>query len=165
MLRPSHEGILLLPKSVSAWPTDSTSKNVSVSEYDNALATEFDHCAVLRPMRHQEHMQAVETHFGPTRITGTTGHAIGGTAGTPELIHRCYHRWAPPLSVTNTGRVEQPEDGPRRRRRRDPRDSQTRSVEKERASSFECSAGVTLRRVAATSNNKYPARVSAAAAC
>ena len=30
--------------------------------------------------RHQEHMQAVGTHYGPTRIIGPTGHAIGGTA-------------------------------------------------------------------------------------
>jgi hypothetical protein len=47
----------------------------------------------------------------------------GGTAGTPELIYRCYHRRALTLLVTTTGRVEQPEDGPRHRRRRGPRDS------------------------------------------
>ena len=37
-------------------------------------------CYLLRHMRHQEHMQAVGTHCGPTRIIGPTGHAIGGTA-------------------------------------------------------------------------------------
>ena len=36
-------------------------------------------------------MRAVGTHYGPTRIYGPTGHAIGGTgsdgtAGTPELL-------------------------------------------------------------------------------
>ena len=31
-------------------------------------------------MRHQERVQAVGTHYGPTRIYGPTGHAIGGTA-------------------------------------------------------------------------------------
>jgi hypothetical protein len=34
---------------------------------------------LLRRMRHQEHMLAVGTHYGPTRIYGPTGHAIGGT--------------------------------------------------------------------------------------
>ncbi len=47
------------------------------------------------------------------------------TAGKSELIHGPpLHRRATPLSVTTTVRAEQPEDGPRRRRRRDPRDSQ-----------------------------------------
>jgi len=35
---------------------------------------------VLRHMRHQELWRAVGTHYGPTRIYGPTGHAIGGTA-------------------------------------------------------------------------------------
>ena len=35
---------------------------------------------MLHRMRHQEHWRAVGTHFGPTRIYGPTGHAIGGTA-------------------------------------------------------------------------------------
>ena len=35
---------------------------------------------LLRRMRHQEHWRAVGTHYGPTRIHGPTGHAIGGTA-------------------------------------------------------------------------------------
>jgi hypothetical protein len=34
---------------------------------------------VLRHMRHQELWRAVGTHYGPTRIYGPTGHAIGGT--------------------------------------------------------------------------------------
>ena len=33
-----------------------------------------------RHMRHQELWRAVGTHYGPTRIYGPTGHAIGGTA-------------------------------------------------------------------------------------
>ncbi len=36
--------------------------------------------SVLRYMRHQERVRAVGTHYGPTRIYGPTGHAIGGTA-------------------------------------------------------------------------------------
>jgi hypothetical protein len=35
---------------------------------------------VLRHMRHQERERVVGTHYGPTRIYGPTGHAIGGTA-------------------------------------------------------------------------------------
>jgi hypothetical protein len=35
---------------------------------------------LLRRTRHQEHWLAVGTHYGPTRIYGPTGHAIGGTA-------------------------------------------------------------------------------------
>ncbi len=58
---------------------------------------------VLRRMRRQEHMRAVETHYGPTRIIGSTGHAIGGTAQLPE-------------------------NGPCRRRRRHPRESQESAV-------------------------------------
>ena len=83
---------------------------------------------MLRRTRHQEHWRAVETHYGPpaTRIYGPTDHAImiGGTAqlALRELIYRCYHRRASPLSVTTTGRAEQPEDGPRRRRRLHPHD-------------------------------------------
>jgi hypothetical protein len=52
-------------------------------------------------------------------------HRKDGTAGIPELMYRCYHIRAAPLSVTTTARApsEQSEDGPRRRRRRDPRDS------------------------------------------
>ncbi len=50
-------------------------------------------------------------------------HRRDGTAGPLELIYSCYHRRASPLSVTTTGRAEQPEDGPRRRCRRHPRDS------------------------------------------
>jgi hypothetical protein len=45
-------------------------------------------------------------------------HRRDGTAGTPELIYRCNNLRAAPLSVTTAGRVEQPEDGPRRCRRR-----------------------------------------------
>ena len=35
---------------------------------------------MMRHMRHQELWRAVGTHYGPTRIYGPTGHAIGGTA-------------------------------------------------------------------------------------
>jgi hypothetical protein len=35
---------------------------------------------LLRHMQHQELWRAVGTHYGPTRIYGPTGHAIGGTA-------------------------------------------------------------------------------------
>jgi hypothetical protein len=35
--------------------------------------------SLLRHMRHQERVRAVGTHYGPTRIYGPTGHAIGGT--------------------------------------------------------------------------------------
>ena len=55
-------------------------------------------------------------------------HRRDDTAGTPELIYRCYRLLAAPLSVTTTGRVEQPVDGLRSRRRRDPRDSQESAV-------------------------------------
>ena len=50
-------------------------------------------------------------------------HRRDDTAGTPELIYRCYHRRAASLLVMITGRAQQPEDGPRRRRRRRSRDS------------------------------------------
>jgi hypothetical protein len=45
---------------------------------------------VLRHMRHQEFWRAVGTHYGPTRIYGPTGHAIGGTAqqALRELLPR-----------------------------------------------------------------------------
>ena len=45
---------------------------------------------VLRHMRHQEFWRAVGTHYGPTRIYGLTGHAIGGTAqqALRELLPR-----------------------------------------------------------------------------
>ena len=41
-------------------------------------------------MRHQEFWRAVGTHYGPTRIYGPTGHAIGGTAqqALRELLPR-----------------------------------------------------------------------------
>ena len=42
-------------------------------------------------------------------------HRRDGTAGTPELFYRCYRLRAAPLLVATTGRMEQPEDGPRRR--------------------------------------------------
>ena len=35
---------------------------------------------MFRRTRHQERWLAVGTHYGPTRIYGPTGHAIGGTA-------------------------------------------------------------------------------------
>ena len=50
-------------------------------------------------------------------------HRRDGTAGTPELIYRCYHRRAASLSVMTTGRAQQPEDGLCRQRRRRSRDS------------------------------------------
>ena len=50
-------------------------------------------------------------------------HRRDGTAGTPELIRRRYHRRAASLSVMTTGRAQQLEDGPRRRRLRRSRDS------------------------------------------
>ena len=58
---------------------------------------------VLRHMRHQG--RAVGTHYGPTRIYGPTGHAIGGTAQqTLRSFHRSYRSRASALSVTTTGR-------------------------------------------------------------
>ncbi len=56
---------------------------------------------VLRHMRHQELWRAVGTHYGPTRIYGPTGHAIGGTA--QQALRSFYHSYAA-LSVTTTGR-------------------------------------------------------------
>ena len=55
-----------------------------------------DTTTLLRRTRHQEHWQAVGTHYGPTRIYGPTGHAIGGATQLAllELIYRCYHRLA-----------------------------------------------------------------------
>ncbi len=55
-------------------------------------------------------------------------HRRDGTAGTPELIYRCFHSRTSTLSVTTTGRPEQPEDGPCRRRPRAPRDSHESAV-------------------------------------
>ncbi len=49
-------------------------------------------------------------------------HRRDGTAGTPEPDYRCYRRRASTLSVTTTGRPEQLEEGPCRRRG-GPRDS------------------------------------------
>ncbi len=40
---------------------------------------------VLQHMRHQELWRAVGTRYGPTRIYGPTGHAIGGTAQQAPL--------------------------------------------------------------------------------
>ena len=68
---------------------------------------------------------SIETHYGPARMNGPNlllRHLRDGTAGTPELVYRCFHLRASPLSVTTTGRAKQPEDGPRRRRRRGPND-------------------------------------------
>ncbi len=64
-----------------------------------------------------KYMRAGGTHYGPTRIYGPTGHAIGGdgTADTTELNHRCHHRRAAPPSATIASRLV---DEPRRRRRR-----------------------------------------------
>jgi hypothetical protein len=60
---------------------------------------------VLRHMRHQELWRAVGTHYGPTRIYGPTGHAIGGTAQqTLRSFYRSYRSRASALSVTTTGR-------------------------------------------------------------
>jgi hypothetical protein len=73
---------------------------------------------VVRRMRHQEPMRAVGTHYGPTRIYGPTGHAIGGTAQQALRIfyrsYRSYRSRADTLSVTTTGPPELPEDGTRR---------------------------------------------------
>ncbi len=55
-------------------------------------------------------------------------HRRDGTADAPEPIYRCCRSRASTLSVTITGRPEQPEDGPRRRRRRGPRDSHESAV-------------------------------------
>ena len=78
--------------------------------------------ALFRRMRHWSICKQSGRTTGRLGSTYSPCHRRDGTAGTPELIYRCYHRWAPPLSVTTTGRVEQPEDGPRRRRRRHSRD-------------------------------------------
>ncbi len=45
---------------------------------------------VLHHLRHQEHLQAVGTHYWPTQIYGPTGHAI--------RLQSCYSRaYLPPL--------------------------------------------------------------------
>ncbi len=62
----------------------------------------------------------------PDHRTYRSCHRRDCTARTPELIYRCYHLQAAPLSVMTTGRMEQAEDGPRRRW--DPRDSQESAV-------------------------------------
>ncbi len=60
---------------------------------------------VLRQMRHQELWRAVGTHYGPTRIYGPTGHAIGGTAQQTLLsFYRSYRSRASAQSVTTTDR-------------------------------------------------------------
>jgi hypothetical protein len=49
----------------------------------------------LRHLRHQELWRAVGTHYGPTRIYGPTGHAIGGTAQQALLsFYRSYRSQA-----------------------------------------------------------------------
>ncbi len=45
---------------------------------------------LVRHMRHQELWRAVETHYGPTRIYGPTGHAIGGMA--QQALRSFYRR-------------------------------------------------------------------------
>ena len=77
---------------------------------------------VLLHMRHRSICEQLGRTTG--RLRSSAYHRREGTAGNPELIYRCYRLLAAPLSVTTTGRREQPEDGPRRRRPRDPRDSQ-----------------------------------------
>jgi len=60
---------------------------------------------VLGHMRHQELWRAVGTHYGPTRIYGPTGHAIGGTAQQAfRSFYRSYRSRTSALSVTTTGR-------------------------------------------------------------
>ena len=60
---------------------------------------------MLRHMRHQELWLAVGTHYGPTRIYGPTGHAIGGTTQQTLLsFYRRYRSQASALPVTTTGR-------------------------------------------------------------
>ncbi len=44
----------------------------------------------VQHMRHQELVLAVGTHYGPTRIYGPTGHAIGGTA--QQALQSFYRR-------------------------------------------------------------------------
>ena len=57
-------------------------------------------------MRHQELWRAVGTYYGPTRICGPTGHAIGGTAQQALWSFYCsYRSRASALSVTTTGRL------------------------------------------------------------
>ena len=59
----------------------------------------------MRHMLHQELWRAVGMHYGPTRISGPTGHAIGGTAQqTLRSFYRSYRSRASALSVTTTGR-------------------------------------------------------------
>ncbi len=79
----------------------------------------------IRNIGEQYHI--VWTNYGPTWIYWPTGYAIGGTAQL-VLLYRCYHRWAPTLLVTTTGRAEQPEDGLRRHHRLCPRDSHESAV-------------------------------------
>ncbi len=62
---------------------------------------------VLRHMRHQELWRAARTHYGPTRIYGPTGHAIGWTAQQAlRSVYHSYHSQASALSVTTTGRQQ-----------------------------------------------------------
>ena len=65
------------------------------------------------------------------------------TAGTPELIYRCYRGRPASLSLMTTGRAQQAEDGPRRRRRRRSRDSM--SLSRAGRSSWRTWAGATSR--------------------
>ncbi len=44
---------------------------------------------MLRHMRHQQLWRAVGTHYGPTRIYGPAGHAIGGTV---QQSRRSFYR-------------------------------------------------------------------------
>ncbi len=44
---------------------------------------------LLRRRRHPERMRAVGTHYGPTRILGPTGYAIGGAMLYSRHCLRC----------------------------------------------------------------------------
>ena len=99
----------------------------------------------IHPSRHRMVSHAVAPHATPGAYDASSQvtlradsdlrayrpcHWRDGTAGIPSPELRCYpsHRRASTLSVTTTGRPEQPEDGPRCRRCRGPRDSHESAV-------------------------------------
>jgi hypothetical protein len=94
--------------------------------FDPLMLSNYGCCCLLSAEQNQKHMRAVGTHYWSTLIIGPTGHAIGGTAqltlwrsSTAAIISGPRHyQWQ-----LRAG-WEHQKSGPRRRRRRHPRDSQ-----------------------------------------
>jgi hypothetical protein len=73
-------------------------------------------------------MRAVRTHYVPTGLQAMPSEGRHSWHSGAYLPLLSYPGRATISDETTTGRVEQPEDGPSRRRRRHPRDSQESAV-------------------------------------